>query len=918
MTSITATSNFYHMAPKLTTNNSDTHTFPWMGTTLVTDKPKRFPSELTDAKTWQLHHTDAQGLSDHIGSGYTWMPAILKDDAIKKNDESCKALYSLAVDIDNGKSIVFSLDAAREHPFVKAHAALVQETPSSTKQQPRFRIVFPLLNPLYTIENVNIAYQYLHTLVPGCDPSCKDPQRIFYGAKGTVPYFLSLTNTLPDNFLELAKADNKKRVKAQQARERRAFNVFKTKFDGVMNDYELICSMSSFFPHRRKGENTYDDCFRVLCGLVNVLGEAEAIRIAEASPLASDKSQDWDVPSKVQSILRTKPQRSIGMGTLVWYAKHQGWKPPGIAKKNVPPITRFSESHVASYASSSTSMEVDLEDNASEEAPNPWGAPQVRGNALFHNRQIISNFRLEVLCQVEPPRDDPSLGGAYLVKVYPTNSPPFEGLVSNKDQGSVKDLLTKLSQFPGSAALIFSGDRKQLISHLGQQAAAMGATTIRLANRFGKQSDGAWVFPEPAPEFQAEHWRFIGRNNDIAPAHYHGFKPQATGALRDFLLKLRKIVTERYFNQVLFMLGWTLAALHRTEVEEVFHQFPLVNAYGENGSGKSYAASICAGLLGQTLVMPETYAHLLNLMDSALNYPLFFDDPAPEQKRGIMRFDFSDLTRRAFQGTSSGNSLDRGRRATRPLAILSNYEVPTDISGQLRILSLPFSRADRPDITISPTSLNAEFSNLSSSFLEFVSVPIDLTQVDIYAIPDTFMDKRTCVSVSIVHYFCSTLLAFLDIPSAAESLDAYIFETVTASQKDSQDSLNQLDMTDDLLSLKLSANKIGLWCIRYMQQDDQQTFVTIGITTLKELIKASDLPIEYSSLIQQIELEANTSIKKGTVRYVKNEQIWTDYQRRSVTDQPVSVPIYDSVINSIFIPSHLLPITFDRLQNLIP
>jgi len=180
------------------------------------------------------------------------------------------------------------------------------------------------------------------------------------------------------------------------------------------------------------------------------------------------------------------------------------------------------------------------------------------------------------------------------------------------------------------------------------------------------------------------------------------------------------------------------------------------------------------------------------------------------------------------------------------------------------------------------------------------------------------MDKRTSVSVSIVHYFCSTLLAFLDIPSAAESLDAYIFETVTASQKDSQDSLNQLDMTDDLLSLKLSANKIGPWCIRYMQQDDQQTFVTIGIARLQELIKASDLPIEYSSLKQQIELEANTPIKKGTVRYVKNEQIWTDYQRRSVTDQPVSVPIYDSGIKSIFIPSHLLPITSDRLQNLIP
>ena len=909
------------MAPKVTT------IFPWSGTTILRGKPDKFPKELTYAKTWHVFQTDAKGLSDHIAQGFTWMPAILKDDAEKKNDDTCAALYSLAVDIDNSKKgekgvkeIALSLEDAIQHPFVIAHAALIQESASSKPEWPKFRIIFPLTNPIYGKENINNAYIYLHTKLPGCDPACKDPQRIYYGAPGSTPAFLSLTNTLPGDFLEQAKAYAKKREAAQKRQENRYSTSASDWLDqNRMTELELIAQLSSYLPSRVKGAGTYPDCFRALCALVHTVGSHEAYRIAENSPLATDLSQDWDVARIIQAIEASPPGKKATIGTLVYIAKQNGWRPQWFKSSqkkhtSTPRLREASES----YETTSTSIEVDSGDSVDQEAPNPWGAPQVRGNALYFNRQIISNFRLEVVCQVEPPRDELSLGGAYLVKVYPTNSPPFEGLISNKDQGSVKDLLTRLSQFPGASPLIFAGDRKQLISHLGQQASSMGQTTIRLANRFGKQADGAWVFPEPAPEFQADHWRFIGRNNDMAPAHYHGFKPQATGALRTFLLGLRAIVTERYFNQVLFMLGWTLAGLHRQEVEAVFHQFPLINAYGENGSGKSYAASICAQLLGQSLVTPETYAHLLNLMDSALNYPLFFDDPAPEQKRGIIRFDFSDLTRRAFQGNSGGNSLDKGRRATRPLCILSNYEIPTDISGQLRILSLPFSRADRPDIAVSPISLNKEFEDLSSSFLEFASVQINLDHVDIYEIPDTFMDKRTSVSVSIVRYFCNVLLSLLDIPNTAESLDTYILEAVTGSQKASQDDLDQLDMTDNLLSDKLSVGKIGPWCIRYVQKEGEQPSVTIGITTLKDLIKASDLPIEYSTLLHQIALKTDTIPHKQSVRYVRNDQIWTDYQRRLMSDQPVNVPIWDSVIKSIAIPADLLPYTFERLQALIP
>ena len=283
---------------------TDPHIFPYSYSTLVKNKPDKFPTVLTDASSWRVANGTVQQLSDHIKDGYPWMPALLQEGASKKSDETCKALYCLAVDIDNTtkkqKDIVLSLQAAREHPFVQAHAGLVQESPSSTPDWPKFRIVFPLYEPLFSKENINTAYIYLHSLIPGCDPSCKDPQRIYYGAQGTEPAFISLTNTLPPTFLEEAIAfssDARKKAAKQAAdkaryRERQA-TTWRSKHR--MNEEELVAVMSSYFPCRIKNAGTYDDCFRALCALVNTFGPAKAIEIAESSPLASNLEQDWDV-----------------------------------------------------------------------------------------------------------------------------------------------------------------------------------------------------------------------------------------------------------------------------------------------------------------------------------------------------------------------------------------------------------------------------------------------------------------------------------------------------------------------------------------------------------------------------------------------------------------------------------------------
>jgi hypothetical protein len=898
---------------------TDGFTFPWSKTMACLNKPAKFPPILTQASSWQVEISDVSSLSQHISEGYPWMPAILKEGAETKSDAACKAVYSLAVDIDNAKQIDLTIQDAIDHPFVSAHAGLIQQSYSSTLERPRFRIVFPLYNPLYSKLNINAAYRYLHSLIPGCDRSCKDPQRIYYGAKGTTADFINITNTLPSDFLEQALAYVKKEDKQQSDKDRYRLNQSR-KYLGsnkFLTNEELAYQMITYLPERRAGEGTYDDCFRALAALVHTFGEQKAIEIAESSPLRSKPEDDWNVAKKVQSISSSKPSKSITFGTLIRLAESNGYIAPWTKKTKTH---RTKESNAAYNESNSTSIDVDqIDSDDDDERPTAgWKAPMIRNGVLYDKDTQLSNFSLKIIGGLVPPADEPSLNGSCLVEVT-QGSTKYKVILSNKDQGSVKDFLTALSRCPGAPLLLFQGDRRQLVSHLGEQASQIANKKFYIANRLGRQpGSGEWVFPEPIPEFQSPDWVYLGRY-DQAPPYYEGFKPQSKGSLKTFLLALNGIVTERYFCQLMFLLGWTLAGLNRQEIEKHLHFFPIINCYGTNGTGKSYAAQILAKLTGQRPTSPETYAYLLATLNDAYDYPLFFDDPA-NSAAAASKFDYADLTRRCFQQNAGGNSVDRHRTAYRPLVVFTNFQLSADLPSQVRVISLEFAKADRPDINGDPRQFNALFEQLSSSFLEFQAIPFDLEKVKNLGESEN-LDSRTISCISLIRYFTSLINDHFELGVDPETLDNYIFQTIIANQHEAQADLDAFEQLDDFLASEISLDSLymGPWCMRLITpRKAPQEFVSIAITPLKASLDHSKCTLNYAllrsavlGLVNNLSESENMNFTNFPVKYPYTRE---SYRAKVKSESFTFIPETPSPMKSILIPANKLPLVKAALK----
>lgn len=87
----------------------------------------------------------------------------------------------IGVDFDDGS---ISMPELLAHPFVRANAGIVHQTSSHTAQHPRLRALFFLPEPIFDIDAyTNAILGVMSVFEKSADRACKDPVRLFYGAR---------------------------------------------------------------------------------------------------------------------------------------------------------------------------------------------------------------------------------------------------------------------------------------------------------------------------------------------------------------------------------------------------------------------------------------------------------------------------------------------------------------------------------------------------------------------------------------------------------------------------------------------------------------------------------------------------------------------------------------------------------------
>ena len=125
-----------------------------------TAKPDRaeFARITSRMKAAQPRETDRHGFCAHIAQGKTWIGGAF-DNGLK----TLKSWQLAALDFDNGTL-----------------------SPVATIENPRFRMVFMLDQPLTAEKQARDCISALLSVFPEADKQCVNPNRIFLGSQGEV------------------------------------------------------------------------------------------------------------------------------------------------------------------------------------------------------------------------------------------------------------------------------------------------------------------------------------------------------------------------------------------------------------------------------------------------------------------------------------------------------------------------------------------------------------------------------------------------------------------------------------------------------------------------------------------------------------------------------------------------------------
>jgi len=145
-------------------------------------------------------HAEQHDLDSFVGrvtsDGYAF--SAVMQGGYRSKDNFISAQH-LALDDDRG-IYESSIKALAQNLFIAKYAAFLYETPTSTQQQPKSRVVFLLGAPITDLKQYERAQQALLSKFRETDESVKDASRFFYG-RINAPHKV-LGNVLPQHVLE--------------------------------------------------------------------------------------------------------------------------------------------------------------------------------------------------------------------------------------------------------------------------------------------------------------------------------------------------------------------------------------------------------------------------------------------------------------------------------------------------------------------------------------------------------------------------------------------------------------------------------------------------------------------------------------------------------------------------------------------
>jgi hypothetical protein len=412
----------------------------------------------------------------------------------------------------------------------------------------------------------------------------------------------------------------------------------------------------------------------------------------------------------------------------------------------------------------------------------------------------------------------------------------------------------------------------------------------RMMSRVGQQSDGTWIFKscqftrEGEPTHEEESlWVW---NGEIC-GEASGFKPPAIAPQNPDSVKRLVACLQRAmgsnFMLTMLVLGYAAAGVHYQTIQELEGAFPILNLYGDPGSGKTTAAEAALSLIGQhkeglmrSISISAAYERL-KLAGGLLHC---LDDP--ERTPELDEF---------LKGFYNGNSrIVRGRDAQgfniqkphSPMMVTSNHACGENSAAtQSRLVRLFFPKVGDGE-GAAFRELPRLYSEASGALTQLIK--FGYAHDEVYALEHELSEflphahQRIAKSLALVLHYAMAVAAIANIDP--EPIKTYVAEVVCTQVNDPDEAGDSLrDFLEKLFVLQ-SESKVGEWNCRWVDRDDGRSLAVYLPGVWTQMDKGFNLA--YNRKIIE-SLLVSRGIRKTRAYFHGNEDESRAFQRAKLT-----------------------------------
>jgi hypothetical protein len=540
---------------------------------------------------------------------------------------------------------------------------------------------------------------------------------------------------------------------------------------------------------------------------------------------------------------------------------------------------------------------------------NRWGAPESHQGELgywktdenkgYRTFSPLTNFDFQIEKEVASPD-----GGGFVMQLKRAGEhQQFRVFLPSMDFTSVQTFENTLKKALGGALIcrLSTNAMKALLRvRLHEYAHNRGGKVYKLCQRVGQQPDGFWVFPRlqlsPKGEATDENkslwiWN-TGLTGDEDTLPKPAIAPPEPSALRQLVEAMETFFGPKNIYPAMLTLGYGAASIHYQEIIEAEGAFPILNPFGDAGSGKTTAGQCALALVG---MHTEAAGGLMREVSVSAAYERLkitgslihcLDDPARTPELDEFLKGLYNGKARLVRGQNG--AAFNSQRPHSPLMVTSNFACgETNAATMSRMLLLWFDNKS-PGQFETYHQLQKAWDKASGCLPDLIKLgypkpAILAIEADLVkSLP--LAHNRIARSLALVVAYTEAICLLAGVGDRL-NIRRYAVDSVCAMANDAENSADSLrDFVERLFILRSQA-KVGEWNMRFIQNHNstETKSLALNLPTIWNTLDGA-FKLAYNLRIIKHLLQESGAVMEGRQKFHIDEDVSRAFQRGSTQD----------------------------------